>query len=46
VYSHLGYQPGDLPVTDQLCTETLSLPIFPGMTEAQVETVCNIVSRA
>ena len=46
VYSHLGYQPGDLPVTDQLCTETLSLPIFPGMTEQQVETVCSIIRKA
>jgi dTDP-4-amino-4,6-dideoxygalactose transaminase len=46
VYSHLGYRPGDLPVTDQLCNETLSLPIFPGMTEQQVETVCNIVRNA
>lgn len=46
VYSHLGYQPGDLPVTDQLCTETLSLPIFPGMTEQQVETVCDVIRKA
>lgn len=45
VYSHLGYQPGDLPVTDQLCTETLSLPIFPGMREEQVEIVCDFIKR-
>ena len=46
VYSHLGYQPGDLPVVDRLCTETLSLPIFPGLTEAQVEQVCKVVKNA
>lgn len=46
VYSHLGYQPGDLPMTDQLCNETLSLPIFPGMTEQQVETVCDVIRKA
>lgn len=45
VYSHLDYKEGDLPVTDQLCTETLSLPIFPGMTEEQVDTVCEVIRK-
>ena len=27
VYKHLGYKPGSLPVCEQACTETLSLPI-------------------
>lgn len=44
VYAHLGYQPGDLPVTDRLCKETLSLPIFPDMKEEEVERVCQVVS--
>jgi dTDP-4-amino-4,6-dideoxygalactose transaminase len=43
VYRHLGYRPGDLPVTDRLCRETLSLPIFPGLTEQQVDRVCDLV---
>jgi len=46
VYRHLGYKPGDLPVTDRLCGETLSLPIFPGMAEAQVERVCEVIKAA
>jgi dTDP-4-amino-4,6-dideoxygalactose transaminase len=29
VYKNLGYQPGDLPVSEQICHEVLSLPIFP-----------------
>ncbi|MEJ2310330.1 MAG: DegT/DnrJ/EryC1/StrS family aminotransferase [Gammaproteobacteria bacterium] len=45
VYHHLGYKPGDLPVTDQLCTETLSLPIFPGMSREQVERVCEVIRK-
>ncbi|MCP3661791.1 MAG: DegT/DnrJ/EryC1/StrS family aminotransferase [Gammaproteobacteria bacterium] len=45
VYSDLGYKPGDLPVVDRLCGETLSLPIFPAMSEAQVERVCQLVSE-
>jgi len=46
IYRHLGYKPGDLPVTDRLCGETLSLPIFPGMTEEQVERVCAALTSA
>jgi dTDP-4-amino-4,6-dideoxygalactose transaminase len=45
VYADLGYKPGDLPVVDRLCGETLSLPIFPAMTEEQVERVCEVVRR-
>ncbi len=45
IYAGLGYRAGDLPVVDQLCTETLSLPIFPAMTEAQVDYVCARVSE-
>ena len=46
VYGHLGYQPGDLPMVDQICTETLSLPIFPGLSEEQVDQVCVVVKNA
>jgi dTDP-4-amino-4,6-dideoxygalactose transaminase len=39
-YADLGYHAGDFPVAEALAQETLSLPMFPGLTEAQVETVC------
>ncbi|HEY9601159.1 MAG TPA: DegT/DnrJ/EryC1/StrS family aminotransferase, partial [Allocoleopsis sp.] len=29
VYQDLGYQPGQLPVSEQACNEVLSLPMFP-----------------
>lgn len=29
VYKDLGYQPGQLPVSEQACNEVLSLPMFP-----------------
>ncbi|OOZ37818.1 DegT/DnrJ/EryC1/StrS family aminotransferase [Solemya velesiana gill symbiont] len=45
IYKSLGYKPGDLPVVDRLCNETLSLPIFPAMSEAQVERVCQLVAE-
>ena len=38
-YAHLGYRPGDFPVAEALAREGLSLPIFPGMTEAQLEAI-------
>lgn len=45
VYRHLGYATGDLPVVDRVCGETLSLPIYPGMSEAQVDRVAELVTE-
>jgi dTDP-4-amino-4,6-dideoxygalactose transaminase len=39
-YRSLGYGPGDFPVAEALAREALSLPLFPGITEAQLERVC------
>jgi dTDP-4-amino-4,6-dideoxygalactose transaminase len=38
-YLGLGYLPGAFPVAEAIAEEGLSLPIFPGMTEAQLEAV-------
>jgi dTDP-4-amino-4,6-dideoxygalactose transaminase len=38
-WRHLGYGAGDFPVSEALARECLSLPIYPGMSEAQVEVV-------
>jgi dTDP-4-amino-4,6-dideoxygalactose transaminase len=35
-YAHLGLGPGSLPVAETLARELLSLPIYPGMSEAQL----------
>ncbi len=43
VYRHLGYTPGSLPVCEQATTETLSLPIYPGMPIEHIERVCDVV---
>ncbi|MES9858661.1 MAG: DegT/DnrJ/EryC1/StrS family aminotransferase [Sedimenticola sp.] len=45
IYQDLGYMAGDLPVVDRICNETLSLPIFPAMTDAQVGRVCELVAE-
>ena len=38
-YAFLGHQRGEFPVAEALASEVLSLPMFPGMTEQQVDTV-------
>jgi dTDP-4-amino-4,6-dideoxygalactose transaminase len=46
VYKHLGYQPGSLPVCEHACTETLSVPIYPGMPPDHIERVCEVLLQA
>ncbi|HEY5039856.1 MAG TPA: DegT/DnrJ/EryC1/StrS family aminotransferase [bacterium] len=42
-YSDLGYKAGDFPVTEKACDQLLSLPLYPEMTEAQVDEVAEAV---
>jgi dTDP-3-amino-3,4,6-trideoxy-alpha-D-glucose transaminase len=43
-YAHLGYRRGEFPVAERLGDEALSLPMFPGISEAQLETVVEAIS--
>jgi dTDP-4-amino-4,6-dideoxygalactose transaminase len=38
-YRDLGYQAGDLPVSEQSALEYISLPMFPELTKEQIEMV-------
>lgn len=38
-FARLGYSPGAFPVAERLAKEALSLPLFPGITESQLEAV-------
>jgi dTDP-4-amino-4,6-dideoxygalactose transaminase len=38
-FDDLGYEPGELPVSERLAESVLSLPCFPELTRAEVEAV-------
>lgn len=44
-YADLGYQPGDFPVTEAYASEILSLPMYPGLTDAMVAYVANQIEE-
>ena len=39
VFSYLGLKAGDLPVSEQAAREVLALPMFPELTEAEIQSV-------
>ena len=43
-YRELGFGPGDFPVAEALARECVSLPIFPGITESQLDWTCASIS--
>ena len=45
-YAHLGYEPGSLPVAELMAEQVCSLPIFPGMHDAQIAAVAAAVASA
>ncbi len=42
-YKHLNYKAGDFPQSERICKEIVSLPLFPELTEAQVQRVAQEV---
>jgi dTDP-3-amino-3,4,6-trideoxy-alpha-D-glucose transaminase len=45
-YAHLGGKPGGLPVTERAAREVVSLPVYPGLTAEQQDTVITAVNAA
>ena len=43
---HYGYQDGDFPVTERIARETVTLPLHAGMTEGDVDRVCEAAAAA
>jgi len=42
LYRRLGYREGDYPVAERIAAQTLTLPLFPAMDEADVDRVCGL----
>lgn len=42
-YAHLAYRTGDLAVAEDLAKQQISLPIYPDMTEHQVDCVAGAI---
>ncbi|MFQ5719328.1 MAG: DegT/DnrJ/EryC1/StrS family aminotransferase [Acidobacteriota bacterium] len=42
-FAHLGYQRGDLPVAEQASAEVISLPVFPELSEPELDRVAGAV---
>jgi dTDP-4-amino-4,6-dideoxygalactose transaminase len=44
LYRKLGYNPGDFPQAERIGSATVTLPLFPAMTDADVDRVCTAVA--
>lgn len=45
-FRNLGYRRGDFPITEQLCEEVLSLPLYPDLSVSQVDYVVGQLAEA
>ncbi len=45
VFSYLGLKAGDLPVSEQAAREVLALPMFPELTEAEIQSVVESIAE-
>ena len=43
VYRSLGYKPGDFPWSEQAQEQVLSLPMYPELTEGQIEEITKVI---
>ncbi len=41
--AEFGYKQGDMPLTERICDEIVSLPMYPELTEEQIRLVCETI---
>lgn len=44
-YASLGHKAGDFPITEKAASECLSLPIYPELTDAQIQRVAEVIRQ-
>ena len=44
-FKELGYKQGDMPVAERLCNEVLSLPVYPELSQEEIEYVAGTVLK-
>ena len=44
-YAHMGHKKGDFPVAERAAERLLSLPMYPELTEDQIEYVCSSIKE-
>lgn len=44
-YENLGYKKGDFPVTEEICQTELSIPLYYGLTEKELEYIVHILNQ-
>lgn len=44
-YRYLGFKEGDYPITERYAKEVLSLPLYNGMTDNEIQTVIEVINR-
>jgi dTDP-4-amino-4,6-dideoxygalactose transaminase len=45
-FASLGHRPGDFPVAERVMSQCLSLPMYPELTEAQIEHTAHVLGKA
>ena len=45
-YADLNHKKGDFPISEKICDEILSLPMYPHMRREQIERVCTVLKES
>lgn len=44
-YQGLGFKKGDFPIAEQICAQELSIPLYPGLTQEEIQYIIDCLNR-